>query len=651
MGETLFLYLAVAHEAISAVLIRETEQGQKPVYFISKALQGPELRYLQIEKTTLAVVVAGRKLRHYFLAHSIAVRTDQPIKQLLERPDMAGRMLKWSLELSEFDITYESRKALKAQVLADFVAEMTPPATSSRNKWTIYVDGSSNSKGSGAGIILENDEGVLIEVSLELSFQTTNNQAEYEAFLAGLRLAEDMNAEEIIIFTDSQLVASQVNGEYQAKDESLTEYLALIQEKLAKCKESTVQHIPREHNSRADVLSKLASTKKTKGRNQSLIQETLQRPSIEKALEVNLICPINANSWINPVREFLASGMIPDDPKEAVKVRRRACSYVLIIGKLFRRGFSTPLLKCVEEEKVESILQEIHEGINGQHIGGRSLARKALRAGYYWPTMQTDAKEHVKKCDKCQRHGHMRLAPPNELKSLSSPWPFAWWGLDLLGPFPRAPGQNRYLIVGVDYFTKWIEAEPLAQITAHNVLRFFKRNILARFGIPHTVVTDNRTQFTDKKFQEFLINLKVTQHFTSVEHPQTNGQAEAANRVILRGLKRRLGEAKGKWVEELYSMLWSYRTTPHSTTGETPFRLTYGTEALIPVEIREPTRRTENPPNEETNNELLREELDLIEELRHGATLKEAALKQKIAARHDQKVIKREFEVGSLVLR
>jgi hypothetical protein len=208
MGETLFLYLAVAHEAISAVLIRETEQGQKPVYFISKALQGPELRYLQIEKTTLAVVVAGRKLRHYFLAHSIAVRTDQPIKQLLERPDMAGRMLKWSLELSEFDITYESRKALKAQVLADFVAEMTPPATSSRNKWTIYVDGSSNSKGSGAGIILENDEGVLIEVSLELSFQTTNNQAEYEAFLAGLRLAEDMNAEEIIIFTDSQLVAS-----------------------------------------------------------------------------------------------------------------------------------------------------------------------------------------------------------------------------------------------------------------------------------------------------------------------------------------------------------------------------------------------------------------------------------------------------------
>jgi hypothetical protein len=136
---------------------------------------------------------------------------------------------------------------------------------------------------------------------------------------------------------------------------------------------------------------------------------------------VNLICPINTDSWINPVREFLASGMVPDDPKEAVKVRRRACSYVLIDGHLFRSGSSTPLLKCVEEEKVESILKEIHEGINGQHIGGRSLARKALRAGYYLPTMQTDPKKHVKKCDKCQRHGDMHLAPPNELKSLSSP--------------------------------------------------------------------------------------------------------------------------------------------------------------------------------------------------------------------------------------
>ncbi|CAJ2652721.1 unnamed protein product [Trifolium pratense] len=611
-GETLYLYLAVASEAISAVLIRETEQGQKPIYFVSKALQGPELRYLQIEKTALAVVMATRKLRHYFLAHSIVVRTDQPIKQLLARPGMTGRMLKWSLELSEFEIFFESRKALKAQVLADFIAEMTTPSTPDKNKWTIFVDGSSNPQGSGAGIILESGEGVLIEVSLELAFPTTNNQAEYEAFLAGLRLAQDMEAEEIKIFTDSQLVASQITGEYQTKDERLTEYLNLIKEKLTKFRQTEVNHVPREHNARADILSKLASTKKKKGGNQSLIQETLSKPSIVKPTEVFLICEINANSWMTPVFEFLNTGNLPLDKKEAAKVKRRACAYVILNGKMYRRGFSIPLLRCVEESEVASILGEIHEGINGQHVGGRSLARKALRAGFYWPTMQADAKEHVKKCDKCQRHGDMHLAPPNELKTLSSPWPFSWWGMDLLGPFPTAAGQNKYLIVAVDYFTKWIEAEPLAHITTFNVLRFFKRNILARFGIPQVVITDNATQFTDKKVREFMAKIGTTQHFTSVEHPQTNGQAEAANRVILRGLKRRLDEAKGKWTEELHSVLWSYRTTPHSTTGETPFRLTYGTEAVIPVETGASSFRTEVPLGGEDNHEMLREELDLL---------------------------------------
>ncbi|GAU37759.1 hypothetical protein TSUD_102760 [Trifolium subterraneum] len=490
---------------------------------------------------------------------------------------------------------------------------MTMSTTSEKNKWTIFVDGSSNSQGSGAGIILENGDGVLIEVSLGLSFPTTNNQAEYEVFLAGLRLAEDMGAEEIKIFTDSQLVASQVSGEYQTKEERLLEYLNLIKTKLANFKETEVKHVPREHNARADVLSKLASTRRKKAGNQSLIQETLTKPSIEKAVEIMHICVIDEQSWMAPVYNFLKSNTLPADAKEATKIRKRACSYVLLDDKLYRRGFSIPLLKCVDETRVEFILQEIHEGINGQHIGGRSLARKALRAGYYWPTMQNDAKDHVLKYDKCQRHGNMHIAPANELKTLISPWPFAWWGMDILGPFPTAARQVKYLIVAVDYFTKWIEAEPLAKIGASHILR-------------------------------------TTQHFTSVEHPQTNGQAEAANRVILRGLRRRMDASKGNWTEELHNVMWSYRTAAHSTIGKTPFRLTYGTEAVIPVEMGEPSSRIEYPNEEDINDELLREELDLVEELRIGASLREATLKQKIAVRHDKRVIKREFESAQLAM-
>ncbi|MCI15838.1 maturase K, partial [Trifolium medium] len=153
--EVLYLYLAVASEAVSATLIRETTEGQKPICFTSKALQGPENRYQLIEKVALALVNAARRLRHYFLGHTIVVRTDQPIKSLLDRPDMAGKMLKWSLKLSEFDIHYESRKVLKAQVLANFVAEMTHPATPTdgADKWTIFVNGASSPTGAGARFI------------------------------------------------------------------------------------------------------------------------------------------------------------------------------------------------------------------------------------------------------------------------------------------------------------------------------------------------------------------------------------------------------------------------------------------------------------------------------------------------------------------
>ncbi|MCI06497.1 gag-pol polyprotein [Trifolium medium] len=119
------------------------------------------------------------------------------------------------------------------------------------------------------------------------------------------------------------------------------------------------------------------------------------------------------------------------------------------------------------------------------------------------------------------------------------------WGMDLLGPFKTAPVQLKYLIVAVEYCTKWVEAKALAKITAENIIKFFKRNILARFDVPQSMVTDNGSQFIDRKTRQLMEDFKIKQHFSSVEHPQTNGQAEAANRVILRGLKIRLDEAKG----------------------------------------------------------------------------------------------------------
>ncbi|XP_057734624.1 uncharacterized protein LOC130950087 [Arachis stenosperma] len=323
-------------------------------------------------------------------------------------------------------------------------------------------------------------------------------------------------------------------------------------------------------------------------------------------------------SWLDPITSFLENGKLPDDEKDAKKLRREAAKYAIIQGQLFRKGLNQPLLKCLHPDQTDYVLREVHEGCCGHHIGGKALARKLIRAGYYWPSMMADSKGFVRKCIKCQENANFHKAPASELSLLTSSRPFSQWGVDLLGPFPIGPGQ---------------------------VKKFMWRQVITRFGIPKIVISDNGTQFTDKKFTEFLTGLGIRQKFSSVEHPQTNGQVESANKIILLGLKKRLGDKKGAWADELASVLWSYRTTEQSSTGETPFRLTYGLDAVIPVEIGELSPRL-----------LLKGvgeavEKDLIDEVREMAHLTETALNQRMALRYNTKVLRREFEPNDLVLR
>nr|KYP55571.1 Transposon Ty3-I Gag-Pol polyprotein [Cajanus cajan] len=191
---------------------------------------------------------------------------------------------------------------------------------------------------------------------------------------------------------------------------------------------------------------------------------------------------------------------------------------------------------------------------------------------------------------------------------------------------PPAKGQLKFLLVAIDYFTKWIEACPLAKITTENVRKFTWKNIIYRFEILHALVTDNDQQFIAQEFEDFLRELGIKHLPTSVEHPQTNGQAEAANKVILQELKKRLGVAKGQWPDELPSILWAYHCTPQSTTQETPYRLTYRTDAMIPVEVGETSHRHQ-VFNSEQNAQELAADLDLVDELRDEAQIHEEACK------------------------
>ena len=210
------MYLAVSEWAISAVLFRcPSPKEQKPIYCVSKALADVETRYSKMELTALALRSAAQKLRPYFQAHLVVVLTDQPLRNILHKPDLIERMLQWAIELSEFGIEFQSRLSMKGQVMADFVLEYSqrPSQRQEPNEekwWTLQVDGASQSSGFGVGLLLQSPTGEHLEQAIRLGFPAFNNEAEYEAILSGLDLALALSVSKLRIYSDSQLVVRHV---------------------------------------------------------------------------------------------------------------------------------------------------------------------------------------------------------------------------------------------------------------------------------------------------------------------------------------------------------------------------------------------------------------------------------------------------------
>ena len=214
--------------------------------------------------------------------------------------------------------------------------------------------------------------------------------------------------------------------------------------------EAKVVQIPREENERADRLAKAASAEQMviPGNVLSFLQLSL----LIDLSDVQEIC--SDSSWTTPLVSYLKDGVLPDEKEAARKLKVQAARFVLIKDVLYKRGFSRPYLRSLGMEEADYVMREVHEGICGNHSGSRSLVHKLVRAGYYWPTMQKDAEAYVRACDKCQRFSNIIRQPTEELTPMTAPWPFAQWGLDIMGPFPTAVRQLKFLVVGIDYFTK-----------------------------------------------------------------------------------------------------------------------------------------------------------------------------------------------------
>ncbi|GJR18230.1 reverse transcriptase domain-containing protein [Tanacetum coccineum] len=605
------------------------KEKEELIIYLAAAKEGPEINYTPTEKLVLSLLSASRRLKRYFQAHTIVVITDQPIKQLLLKSEISERMLKWKFELEGYDIQYRPRTSIKGQILADFIVERPDEESPDEpmaepeelpEPWTLFTDGSSCIDGSGAGLILTNPEGVEFTYAMRFRFEATNNEAEYEALIAGLRIAEQMGVKNLQANVDSRLVANQVNGSYVAKESGMVQYLEKVKTLASNFKEFSIKQVPRSENKKADALSKIASTSFAHLSKQVLVEELKEKSIHEK--EVLAIVEEEGQTWMTPICEYLTKEILPEDKKKARVVRRKASRYTMINGTLYKKSFLGPWLRCVGPLQANYVLREIHEGSCSMHSGPRSVVAKAIRTGYYWPTMHTDARKLIRECNDCQVHRPILRNPQQNLTPITSPWPFYKWGIDIAGPFPEGPGKVKFLIVAIDYFTKWIEAKPIATITGN--------------------------QFRDNPFKDWCEKLCIRQCFASVKHLQANGLVERENRSLGEGITARLDERSKDWIGELSHVLWAHRTMIKSSNGETPFSLTYGTEAVIPAEIGMPTLQTAKVDLTK-NDEALEINLYLIEEKREQAAIQEAKSKVKMEKYYNFKVRSISFGPGDMV--
>jgi hypothetical protein len=230
-------------------------------------------------------------------------------------------------------------------------------------------------------------------------------------------------------------------------------------------------------------------------------------------------------------------------------------------------------MKCVPREEGKDILEDIHKSVCGNNASSRSLVNKAFRQAFYWPTALGDAKELVRRCQGCQYFAKQQHVPAYKLVTIPLTWPFACWGLKMIGPLPTAPGGFNRVLVAIDKFTKWIEVKPVTCPKADRVLDFLDE-LVHRYGLPHRIIIDLGSNFNNHQFWEYNENSGIDVRYVSVTHPWANGQVERANGMVLDALKKRLHDAAntkgGKWIKELPNELWGLRTQPTKTTGQSP---------------------------------------------------------------------------------
>ncbi|XP_049360700.1 uncharacterized protein LOC125825398 [Solanum verrucosum] len=388
-----------------------------------------------------------------------------PLKYTFQKPMPTGKLAKWQILLSKFDIVYVTQKAIKRQALADYLAKnpvdqdymplttyfpdeeglfVGEDVSESYDGCMMFFDEASNSIGVEIGAVLISETGQYYPISAKIRFYCTNNMAEYEACILGLRMAIDMSIKELLVIGDSDLLVHQVQGEWATKNIKILPYLHYIKDLSRRFTKIELKHVPRAQNEFTDALNY----------------------DIRRLIEAQEY-PENATS------------------KQKRTLKRIANHFFLNGEIIYRITSDLGLLRCVDTAEETRLLEVIHAGTYGPHMNGFTLAKKILRAGYFWMTMERDSIQYMQMCHQCQVHGDFIRVPPNELNVMGSLWPFATWGMDVSRPI-ELPVSNghRFILVAIDYFIKWVKASTYKAMTKKVVADFVRNNIVCRFGIP-----------------------------------------------------------------------------------------------------------------------------------------------------------------------
>ncbi|GKA26826.1 putative nucleotidyltransferase, ribonuclease H [Tanacetum coccineum] len=281
----------------------------------------------------------------------------------------------------------------------------------------------------------------------------------------------------------------------------------------------------------------------------------------------------NDEPWYADYANYLASRVLPfrSTRQEKQKFFSDLRHYFWDEPFLFKQCADRIIRRCVAGEEAAQILRQCHSGPSGGHHGIATTARKVFEAGFYWPHIFRDARKLVQVCDACQRAGNISSRDETPQKYIQVCEIFDVWGIDFMGPFPSSNG-NKYVLVAIDYVSKWVEAQAFPTNDARNVVNFLKR-LFARFGIPKALISDRGTHFCNHQMEKAMKRYGVVHRFSTAYHPQTNGQVENTNQAIKHILEKTIGNNRKEWSYKLDDALWAFRTAFKTPLGTTPFRI------------------------------------------------------------------------------